>query len=88
MRRPCAARLRSRITVGRKHAGDVGGGGSAATGSNFFGDAAAADDFAALEDERGKAGAGEIGRGGQAVVPCADYDCVVGLAERRHVRLS
>ena len=60
-----------------EHAGDVGSGGSAAAGCDLFGDTASADDVAALEDEGGVSGAGEIRGSGQAVVASADDDGVV-----------
>src|SRR5450631_568117 len=62
---------------GAEHAGDVGGGGSAATGGDLFGNTASADNVAAFEDQSGVSGASEIRGGGEAVVAGADDDGVV-----------
>ena len=62
---------------GAEHAGDVGSGGSAAARCDLFGDAASADDVAALQHEGGVSGAGEISGSGQAVVASPDDDRVV-----------
>jgi len=65
--------------LGAQHAGDIRGGGSAAARGDFLGDAAAADDVAALEDKGGESGTGQVGGRGQPIVPSADDNGVVGL---------
>ena len=49
-------------------------------GAELLGDRRAADEAAALEDERAQAGLGEVGAVDEAVVPAADDDRVVLLA--------
>ena len=72
---------------GAQHAGDIRSGGSAAARRDFFGDAAAAHNFAAFQNERGKSGARKISGGRQAVVARADDNRIIGLALRRHLGL-
>ena len=57
-------------------AGEVGGGGDAISGPDFFGDGASADQLARFEDDHAAAGAGQIRRGDQSVVAAADNDDV------------
>ena len=64
---------------GAQHAGNIGGGRSAAAGSNFFRNTTSADDFAALQNKRRKSCAREIGCRGQSVMPAADDNRVVNL---------
>jgi hypothetical protein len=77
MRKPCLARPQVPNHFGAQHAGDVGSGGSTATGADFFGDAASADNFAVLENEGGKARTAEIGCRGKSIVSAANNDGVV-----------
>ncbi len=63
---------------------DVGGRGDLEAGPDFFGDAAAADDFAAFQHQGFIALLGQIRRRDEAVVPGADDDGVVRL---RHEHL-
>ena len=62
---------------GAEHARYVGSCGSTATRSDFFGDAASADDVAAFEHKGGVSGAGKISGSGEAVVATADDDGVI-----------
>src|SRR5260370_22342635 len=55
-----------------KRAQGVGESGGFEAGMKFLGDGAAADHFAALEDERFEAAPGKIKRGDESVVPPAD----------------
>jgi hypothetical protein len=45
----------------------------------FFGDGAAADNGPSFQHQGFESGLGEVERGDQAVVPCAEYDDVVSL---------
>ena len=71
---------------------DVAGGGDLEAGPELFGDGAAAEQFAAFEDEHLAAGSREIGGGDQAVVAGADDDGVVcsghGILSGRRTRSS
>ena len=60
-----------------QHAGDIRSGGDAASGSDFFGDAAAADDIAAFEHEGGQSGARQVGGRSETIVAAADYDGII-----------
>ena len=64
-----------------QHAGDVRSGGDAASGCDFFGDAAAADNFPALQHQRGESGSRKVSCRRQPVVAGADHDGVVALLE-------
>ena len=72
---------------GPQHARDIRSGGGATARRDFFRDAAAAHNFAALHDERGKSRARKICGGRQAVVARADDDRIIGLALRKHLGL-
>src|SRR5579859_2556331 len=58
--------------VGAKRADRVRKRGRVETGMKFFGDGAAADHFAALQNDRLKAALGQIKRGDESVVAAAD----------------
>ena len=60
-----------------QHRDDVGGAGDAPSRPEFLGDAGAAEDRAALEDQHAYPGAREVGGGRQAVVTPADHDRVI-----------
>ena len=60
-----------------KQAGEIGRGGDAVAGPDFFGDRAAAHQLALFEHQHFASGAGEVGRGDQAVVAAANDDYVV-----------
>ena len=62
-----------------QHAGNVRSGGHAAAGRDLFGHATSANNFPALEHQRGKSGARQVGRSSQSVVAGADYDRVVNV---------
>src|SRR5215469_2833541 len=67
---------------GAQERDDIRADGEFESGDDFFGDGGAAENVAAFEDEDFFAGAGEVGRVGQAVVASADDDRVVGLGHR------
>ena len=62
-----------------QHAGDIRSGGDATSGSDFFGDAATANNIAAFEHQGGESGAREVGGCSQAVVASADYDGIINF---------
>jgi hypothetical protein len=62
-----------------EEAGEIGAGRHADAGEGLLDGACAADAGAALDDQNALAGAGEIGRAGEAVVARADDDGVPGL---------
>ena len=69
-----------------QHRDDVGGARDALARPHLLGHAGAAEDVAALEHAHAQAGARQVGRGGQPVVPAADDDRVEAL--RRSSRSS
>ena len=60
-----------------QHAGDIRGSGNATARCDFLSDATAAHDFPTFEDERRQAGASQVSRGSEAVVPSADHNGVI-----------
>jgi len=60
-----------------QHAGNVRSGRDAAGGGNLLGDAAAADDRPAFEDECGHSGARQIGGRGESIMAAANHNRVV-----------
>jgi hypothetical protein len=83
-----AAEVEVADDLGPEHRGDVGRRRRAASRRDLLGDARAADDLAALEDDRAEPGAREIGGGNEPVVPAADDDrivlvCAQSLLRRR-----
>src|SRR6185295_3625320 len=66
-----------------QHARDIRSGGYATSGSDLFGDAAAADDIAAFENQCGQSGPCEVGGCSQTVMAAADYDGIINFGRRR-----
>src|SRR6266849_3454850 len=66
--------LHVRSNIGAEGPDGVREGGSSKAGMEFFGDGAAADKFAALEDQRPEATFGEVEGGDERIVTTADED--------------
>lgn len=62
---------------GAEHAGDVGSCGSAATGSNFFGDTASAHDVPTFQDDSRVSGAGQVCGSRESIVAGANNERVI-----------
>ena len=66
--------LHVRSNIGTEGADGVREGGGSKAGMKFFGDGAAAYEFAALEDQRPEAAFGEVEGGDERIVTTADED--------------
>ena len=77
MRNPYSAEAQVRNHLRAQHAGDIRSGGCAAAGSDFFRDAAPADDIAAFQNQGCESRACEVGGRREPIVATADYDGII-----------